>query len=680
MADFTQNRSVFIKILFVAIPVIIIIRLLFLQVFDIGGYKQQSLGQAIYMKKVYAPRGIIYDRKNKVLMNNSIVYDLVVEPKKINADFDSLYLCKLINVSIEDLRHQIKKVIIRNGWQKPSAIYKNLSPTAVARLQENLYDFSGIDLVEHAERNFNYNCGGSIFGYINEVSESQLQNEKYASYQKGDYIGINGLENYYEDELKGKSGVQYLLRDVKQRIQGPYKDGTLDSAATPGNALQLYLDADLQKLTEKMMANKLGSAIAIDPKTGGILAFASGPSFDPKLLTGSNKGNNLSKMLNDATKPLFLRPIQAKYPPGSTFKPLTALVALDEGVITPAYGFACAGGYSLCGRRVACTHNGQGHARNLAYAIANSCNSYFCHIFRLAIDSKKYDNVHVGLEKWHQYMNDFGLGRQMGIDIPHENSGNIPDSSYFNRIYNENWNSCNMAILGMGQGEVEMTPLQMANSMCLIANRGSYFIPHFVRAINGNSNHPALKKYLTPKVVAHIADSSFEYVIGGMQAVVDEGTGKIAHMDDVIVCAKTGTAQNERMINGVRVKLQNHSMFVAFAPRQNPRIAVAVCIENAGYGASWAGPIASLMIEQYLKDSITEKRKPLLKKMEDAKIIPNYTYILDSLDKRTARAKEAMKHISADSLKRANKIKDSLKRREDLAIGAYLFRKFYLKK
>jgi penicillin-binding protein 2 len=220
----------------------------------------------------------------------------------------------------------------------------------------------------------------------------------------------------------------------------------------------------------------------------------------------------------------------------------------------------------------------------------------------------------------------------------------------------------------------------MANSMCLIANRGSYFIPHFVRAINGNSNHPALKKYLTPKVVAHIADSSFEYVIGGMQAVVDEGTGKIAHMDDVIVCAKTGTAQNERMINGVRVKLQNHSMFVAFAPRQNPRIAVAVCIENAGYGASWAGPIASLMIEQYLKDSITEKRKPLLKKMEDAKIIPNYTYILDSLDKKTARAKEAMKHISADSLKRANKIKDSLKRREDLAIGAYLFRKFYLKK
>ncbi len=679
MADFTQNRSVFIKILFVAIPAVMIIRLLFLQVFDIGDYKQAALGQAIYMKKVYPPRGIIYDRNNKVLMNNSIVYDLVVEPKKITADFDSLYLCKLINVPIEDLRYQIKKVINRNGWQKTSAIYKNLSPTAVARLQESLYDFSGIDLVEHAERNFNYHCGGTIFGYINEVSETQLQSEKYASYQKGDYIGINGLENFYEDVLKGKPGVQYLLRDVKQRIQGPYKEGTLDSAATPGKALQLYLDADLQKLTETMMANKLGSAVAIDPRTGGILAFASGPSFDPALLTGSNKGANLSKMLNDATKPLFLRPIQAKYPPGSTFKPLTALVALDEGVITPDFGYPCGGGYYSCGRRIGCTHSGQGHARNLGFAIANSCNAYFCHIFRLAIDSKKHGDVHVGLERWHRYMDDFGLGHPIGIDIPHENSGNIPDSAYFNKIYNGNWNSCNMAILGMGQGEVEMTPLQMANSMCLIANRGSYFIPHFVRAIDGDSNHPALKKYLTPKIVAHIADSSFEYVIGGMQAVVDEGTGRIAHMDDVIVCAKTGTAQNERMINGQRVKLQNHSMFVAFAPRHNPRIAVAVCIENAGYGATWAGPIASLMIEQYLKDSISTKRQFLVKKMQDAKIIPNYTYILDSLDKQMAREREARKNMPKDSLKRANAIKDSLKRQRDSAMGAYLFRKFYLK-
>ncbi|HNB82395.1 MAG TPA: penicillin-binding transpeptidase domain-containing protein, partial [Chitinophagaceae bacterium] len=554
-----------------------------------------------------------------------------------------------INVPIEDFRAQLKKVINKNGWHKPSSLYKNLSPVSVARLQENLYEFTGIDLVEHAERNYNYDCGGTILGYINEVSETQLKSERYSSYEKGDYIGINGLENYYEDELKGAPGVQYLLRDVKQRIQGPYKEGRLDSAAVPGKPLHLYLDADLQKLTESLMANKLGSAVAIDPNTGGILAFANGPSFDPKLLTGSNKGMHLSRMLTDATKPLFIRAIQAKYPPGSTFKPLTALVALDEGVITADYGYPCNGGYYACGRRVGCTHAGHGHARNLAYAIANSCNAYFCHVFRLAIDASKHQNVHVGLQRWHDYMSSFGLGHPIGVDIPHENGGSIPDSSYFNKVYKGNWNSCNMAIIGMGQGEIELTPMQMANAMCIIANKGFYYVPHFVKSIDADSNHPLLQKYHERKVVARIADSSFEYVIAGMQAVVDEGTGKIAKMPDVTVCAKTGTAQNERMINGQKVKLQNHSMFVAFAPRQNPKIAVAVCIENAGYGATWAGPIASLMIEQYLKDSISEKRKYLVKKMQDAKIIPNYTYILDSLDKQMAKMKELQKKATKDS-------------------------------
>lgn len=679
MADFTQNRSVYIKILFVAIPAIIILRLLFLQVFDIGNYKEAALGQAIYRKKIHPPRGIIYDRHNKVLMNNSIVYDLVVEPKKITRDFDTAFLCQLINVTKEDFALQLKKVINKNGWQKPSSLYKNLSPSSVARLQENIFEFTGVELVEHAERNYNYQCGGTILGYINEVSESQLKNEKYAAYEKGDYLGINGLENYYEEYLKGIPGYQFLLRDVKQRIQGPYKEGRMDSAATPGKSLQLYLDADLQKLTEEMMANKLGSAIAIDPNTGGVLAFSNGPSFDPTLLTGSNKGANLSKMLQDATKPLFIRPIQAKYPPGSTFKPLTALVALDEGVITPDFGYPCGGGYYACGRRVGCTHSGHGHARNLAYAIANSCNAYFCHVFRLAIDAKKYDNVHVGLQRWHQYMTDFGLGRPVGIDIPHENSGSIPDSNYFNRVYHGNWNSCNMSIIGMGQGEIELTPLQLANAMCIIANRGAYYTPHFVKAIDGDSNHAAIRKYLKRNVVARIADSSFEYVIAGMQAVVDQGTGKIAQIPDVTVCAKTGTAQNERIINGQKVKLQNHSMFVAFAPRHNPKIAVAVCIENAGYGATWAGPIASLMIEQYLKDSISAKRQPLLKRMKEAKIIPNYTYILDSLDKVIAREREARKRMPQDSLRKLNARKDSLQRSRDSAMGAYLYRKFYLK-
>ncbi len=678
MADFTQNRSNYIRILFAAIPLVLILRLFFLQVLGVGGYKEAALGQAVYIKKIIAPRGTIYDRKGTVLMNNSIVYDLLVEPKKISADFDTTFLCKLLNISNEDFRLQFKKIINKYGWgHKSLPLFRNLSPTAVARLQENLFEFSGVELSEHSERNFAYGCGGNIMGYINEISAKQLEKEKYASYEKGDFIGITGLENHYEGVLKGSPGVQFLLRDVKQRIQGPYKNGTLDSAATPGQPLQLYVDARLQKLTEEMLANKLGSAVAIDPQTGGILAFASGPTFDPTLLTGSNKGRNLGKLLTDATKPLYNRAIQAQYPPGSTFKPITALVALDEGVINPSYGYPCGGGYYACGRRIGCTHSGGGHARNLAYAIANSCNAYFCHIFRLSIDAAKYRNVHIGLERWHQYMTDFGLGHPTGVDIPSESSGMIPDSSYFNRVYSGNWNSCNMSIIGMGQGEVLLTPLQLANAMCIIANKGYYYVPHFVKAIGKDSTHPMLEPYLKRHTVANIADSAYNYVSAGMMAVIEEGTGKIAKIPGIEVCGKTGTAQNERIIAGKRVKLQNHSLFVAFAPRVNPRIAVAVCIENSGYGATWAGPIASLMIEQYLTDSISPKRQALVKKMKDAKIIPNYTYILDSIEKAEARERERLKRLPKDSLALIRYRQDSIRHADDSLKVAYYYRRMF---
>lgn len=679
MADFTQNRSNYIRILFVAIPLVLVIRLLFLQVFGAGGYKEAAIGQAVYIKKIFPPRGIIFDRNNKVLMNNSVVYDLVVEPNKMGADFDTSFLCKMIKVSVSDFEKQIKRQILKHGaWQKVFTVYKNLSPVSVAMLQENLYDFNGIDLIEHSERNFTEHCGGNFVGYINEISASQLEQEQFASYQKGDYIGITGIERQYEEVLRGQPGVQYLLRDVKQKIQGPYKEGSKDSAAIPGKTLQLYIDAKLQKLAEDMLANKLGSAIAIDPSTGGILAFASGPSFNPDLLTGTDKSKNLGNMLVDATKPLFNRAIKANYPPGSTFKPITALVALNEGVITPSYGMGCGGGYYSCGRRIGCTHSGGGHAANLSLAIANSCNSYFCHIFRLSIDGPKNANTHVGLQRWHHYMNEFGLGHPIGIDIPSEDGGNIPDTNYFNRIYNNNWNSCNMAIMGMGQGEVLMTPLQMANSICIIANRGYFYIPHFVKAIGGDSTDARLAKYRQKHVVANIPDSAYNAVGYGMLDVVERGTGKIARIPGIEVCAKTGTAQNERLIAGKRVKLQNHSMFVAYAPRVNPKIAVAVCIENAGYGATWAGPIASLMIEQYLTDTISKKRLYLKKKMDEAKIIPNYTYILDSLEKQAAKERELMKRMPKDSLKLLNKMKEQIQRRNDTIMAEYYFRKYYL--
>lgn len=678
MADITQDRSNYIRILFALVPMVLIIRLLFLQVFDSGGYKEAAMGQAVYIKKIYPPRGTIYDRNNVVLMNNSIVYDLVVEPKKVKEDFDTTLLCKLLTITNEEFRVQFKKTITKYGWgHRTLVLFKNLSPTSVARLQEYLYEFPGVELLEHSERKFTYECGGNIMGYINEISAKQLEKEKYASYEKGDYIGITGLENHYEEVLKGRPGVQYLLRDVKQRIQGPYKNGTLDSTAIPGQPLTLYVDARLQKLTEDMLANKLGSAVAIDPQTGGILAFASGPTFDPSLLTGANKGKNLSKLLNDATKPLFNRAIQANYPPGSTFKPITALVALDEGVINPSYGYPCGGGYYACGRRIGCTHSGGGHARDLAFAIANSCNSYFCHIFRLSIDASKYKNVHIGLQRWNQYMTDFGLGHPTGVDIPSESGGLIPDSNYFNKTYNGNWNSCNMSIIGMGQGEVLLTPLQLANAMCIIANKGYYYTPHFVKSIGNDSTHRMLEPFLKRHTVAHIADSAYDYVSIGMREVINQGTGKIARIPGIEVCGKTGTAQNERTINGKRVKLQNHSLFVAFAPRVNPKIAVAVCIENSGYGATWAGPIASLMIEQYLMDTISAKRQPLVNKMKNAKIIPNYTYILDSIEKAEALERERIKRLPKDSLALIQFKKDSVKRLDDSLKAAYFYKRFY---
>jgi penicillin-binding protein 2 len=680
MADFSKNRSVFIRIFFIAIPAVIVLRLLFLQVFDVGGYQEAGMNQAVYIKKIYPPRGVVYDRDSIVIMNNTLVYDVVIDPIKVRKDFDTTYLCKLLNITVSDFDKQFKKLILKYGWKtKNLHLFKNLTPAQVAPLQENMFEFQGIDLVEHSERRFAYGCGGSIMGYINEISEKQLQDEKYSYYEKGDYLGINGLEKNYEEELRGHPGVQYLLRDVKQRIQGPYKNGTMDSSAVPGESLQLFLDAKLQKLTESMLANKLGSAIAIDPKTGGILAYANGPSFDPNELTGADKGKNLVRLNNDATKPMLNRAIQGLYPPGSTFKPLTALVALDEGVITPSFGYGCGGGYYGCGRRIGCTHRGGGHARNLGLAVANSCNSYFCHIFRLAIDAPKHGNAHKGLQRWHDYMHSFGLGHPTGIDIPNEKGGSIPDSNYFNRVYNGNWNSCNMSIIGMGQGEILLTPLQMVNSLCIIANRGFYYTPHFVKKINGDSLHSKLTPYLQKHQVANIADSAYFYVAAGMYEVVNQGTGKIARMPDIKVCAKTGTAQNERLINGKLVKLQNHSMFVAYAPMENPQIAVAVCIENSGYGATWAGPIASLMIEQYLKDSIA-KRGALVKKMQQAKIIPNYTYILDSIEKQQARNRDRMKALGKDSLARLTRIQDSMKREEDLIkMSLYYERKYGIK-
>jgi penicillin-binding protein 2 len=670
MSAFSQNpRPWIIRALFVALAVILISRLFALQLLN-DKYKIMADDQAIFRKVIYPARGAIVDRKGRPLLTNNVTYDLVFTPNKVK-NLDTSLFCESMGIDKVAFLKTVKKLTTRNGYNKPSVFEAGLSAEKNARVQENLYLFEGFELMERTARTYPLGIGAHIFGYLNEVSENMLSNPRYTSYRQGDYVGLSGLESSYEEVLRGQRGVQYLVRDVLNRPRDAYKNGELDTPSVAGKTLELYLDADLQAYAEKLMKGKIGSAIAIDPRTGGILAMVSAPGYDPNLLSGSNFGKDYYELSKLYTRPLFNRAILAQYPPGSTFKPLTALIGLDVGVITPDFGYPCGGGYYACGRRIGCTHAGHGHAANLRLAMANSCNAYFCDVFRKTVDAKKWiGGTHQGVQVWHNYLNDFGLGHPIGIDIPGEKPGNVPDSAYFDRIYNNVWNSCNMVVVGMGQGEIDMTPLQMANAMCMIANRGFYYLPHFVKSIGGNSRSKELTPYLKKHQPTHIPESYFAAVIDGMADVVTQGTGKVAILPGVEVCGKTGTVENYAVVNGQRTKLDNHSVFVCFAPKDNPKIAIAVVVENAGYGATWAGPVASLMMEKYLKDTIAANRIALQDKMFNANTVKSYVKLIDSMSRQ--------KDYLRDMLRTADKrTKDSVKRMRDTFLVKQIMKDYY---
>jgi penicillin-binding protein 2 len=395
-----------------------------------------------------------------------------------------------------------------------------------------------------------------------------------------------------------------------------------DTTAQAGRNLRTYIDMDIQVLAESFMKNKLGAIVAIEPQTGGIIAMASGPTYDPNLLTGSQRRRNFSWLLSDTARPLFNRAIKGQYPPGSTIKPTQALIALDEGVITPAYGIGCSGAYYGCRRPIKCTEKWSGHATNLRMAIAHSCNSFFSNIYRLAVDNPAYKDVDEGYAQWKKYMNSFGLGVRLGVDLPSEDDGLIVDTSFYNKLYNNSWNSCTNVFLGIGQGEMQATPLQMANMMCIIANKGYYYTPHFVDSIDGRGEGDTiLNRFKVKHEVTHIPDSIYEIVQLGMQDVIENGTGRVARIPGISIAGKTGTAENYGIINGKREKLQDHSWFVCFAPRENPKIAIAVIVENAGFGATWAGPMAALIMEKYLNDTLRTERFKEVERIADKEII-----------------------------------------------------------
>ncbi len=663
-------RQFVIRFIFIGVALVILVRLLFLQIFE-DKYKIMANDIAIYRKVVYPPRGVIYDRNGKVMLYNQVVYDLMVTPTKLTHDLDTAQLCEALSITKAGFEKLLEKTRIKNGPMRQGVFIEQLTPSQTARFQENMYLFNGFEMIERSIRAYPNPSAGLLLGYIGEVSPSMLKKDRYASYRQGDYVGMNGLESTYEEVLRGQRGVYYFERDNFNRPRESYKRGALDTQAVAGKSLQLYLDAELQEYGEKLMANKLGSVVAIDPKTGGILTLISSPSYDPNLLRGRERTQNFGKLFMDAKLPLYNRAIQATYQPGSTLKPMTALVALDVGVITPSYGYPCGGGYYACGRGIACTHHGGGHAANLRLALANSCNSYFVHIFRLTIDAKKFGDVKKGVAAWHEYFDHFNFGRPTGVDIPFEGGGLLPDTNLYNHMYRNVWNSCTMLFVGMGQGEIALTPIQMANAMCIIANKGYFYKPHLVRSIDSNTKDPQLQQYLVKNTAtSHIPDTVFSIVARGMQDVVERGTGQVAKLPGIEICAKTGTVENKAVVRGEAMKMKNHSVFVAFAPREDPKIAIAVIVENAGFGATWAGPVASLLIEKYLTDTIAPNRKYLEDKLLKANLVNPYIYEMDSV----RRYKDQLRFLKKKEEKR---ITDSLQHAADSILTRRWFEKNY---
>ncbi|MEJ8842316.1 penicillin-binding protein 2 [Lacibacter sp. H375] len=618
MAEFNQSRQTTLRIIIAIVFAIILVRLMTLQLFT-SKYSKLANDQAILRKIVYPSRGIIFDRKGKAILDNTTMYDLMVTPSQLKG-IDTATLCRILGIDTAQFKERVVTAIIKNSRNRPSVFEPLLSPEKYARVNENLFRFQpAFFLQERPIRTYPFKAAAHILGYVGEVDSPMLKRSNFF-YQMGDFAGRSGLESYYEKILMGQRGIQYILRDNFNRPIGKYENGEFDTASVAGRHLNTYIDVEVQQLAEKLMNGKVGSVVAIEPSTGGIIAMTSGPTYDPNELTGSESRKNFSRLFLDPASPLLNRGMQGVYPPGSTFKPLGALVALDEGLITPEFGYSCFGRYGPCGRP-ACTHSNAGHAANLSLSIANSCNSYYAHVLRMALDNKKYGNIEGGLMKWKEYMSGFGLGHRLGIDLPGEYAGYIPDTARYNKVFRKGgWSSCTIASLGIGQGEIQATPMQMANAMCLIANRGWYYTPHFVKDIDGETAEDTLlRKYRQKISPLHIPNDYYQAVIDGMEMVVTNGTARNAAIDGFAVCAKTGTVENYFR----NKKQQNHSFFVAFAPKDNPRIAICVVVENAGFGSTWAAPIASLLMEKFLTDSIAgDHRKAEIERISNVIITP----------------------------------------------------------
>lgn len=600
MTDIFSNRRNVLQYVIIGVVVIFIIRLFYLQVID-KDYQQLAKSNVLRQVTVFPARGLVRDRNGKLIIDNQKEYDLWVIPGQVK-DLDTLGFCELTGMNDTLFRETLRKARAYSRY-KPSLIVKGISVERYASIQEELYLFPGFYGQVRTVRVYPYKSAAHVVGYISEVNQKQIERGN-GYYKSGDYIGTGGIEQSYEKELRGVKGTRFVLVDVHNREQGSFNQGKFDTSAIPGKNMISSLDIDLQHYGEELMKGKTGSIVAIEPGSGEVLAMVSSPAYDPDLLTGQGRTKNFAKLLTDSLKPLFSRPLKAPYPPGSTYKPTLALVGLQEGAIEASSTHYCPGAYMVGRLHVNCDAV-HGMVPSLSSAIQHSCNTYFCNYFRKTVDYDPEHSVADGLNYWKKMLATFGIGVKTGIDLPNEGYGFVPGSDYYDKIYGAGrWNSVTIISLGIGQGEIGETPLQMANVIAAVANRGWFYTPHVVKEIAAADSAIArfrVKHYI-PIDTAH-----FNSVIQGLRQVVLAGTAAASQIPGISMAGKTGTAENPHG--------DDHSLFVCFAPVENPKIAMAVVVENAGFGAQFAAPIASLMIEKYLNDTISAKRKYIEERM-----------------------------------------------------------------
>lgn len=605
-----ENRRFVLTGSVLVVVAIFIVRLFFLQIIDSGN--KASADSNAFLKKTLNPsRGMIYDRNGKLLVYNQPAYDVMLIMRDIQP-FDTLDFCNTVGITKDQLlkrMEDIKNRQLNPGYSSyvPQVFMNQLSAQDYGVLQEKLYKFPGFYIQNRTIREYEYPFAAHVLGNIGQVDKKDIARDNY--YVQGDYSGRSGVERSYEEVLRGEKGVEILLRDAHGRIKGKYEEGRHDVAPVSGKSITLSLDMELQAYGELLMHNKIGGIVMIEPSTGEVLCMVSTPTFDPSILVGRQRGKNHAMLEQDPLKPLFDRSLMATYPPGSTFKPAMGLIFLQEGVITPETMYSCGYGYPVLGGKPAC------HAHfsplNLVPAIATSCNAFFCWGLRDMIDSRKrYPSVQEGFDVWRNHMLSMGYGRPLGIDLPGEKGGFIPSSKLYDKFYKGRWVSSTIISIAIGQGEILATPLQICNLATTIANRGYYYTPHVVKEVHEGQLDPAY----TEKRYSTVDSKHYDYLAEGMRNAVTGGTCRRAALPDIAVCGKTGTAENPHG--------KDHSIFMGFAPYEKPEVAISVLVENAGFGATYAVPIAKLMLQKYLKGSIADSDKYLEDYIINTTILP----------------------------------------------------------